>query len=269
MRITVAILALVCLSAGTPAQEPQDATTTLKTLEAAWADALTAHRKQQQEEAAAARAALEKAKKEGTKSVRAMRAYSPFPSQEITNKHIAAFGAAANRFAGTPDAVPFHLWIVEQGRFGNNQDATKESIETLFKNHSKSQKLERLARSLKELRRLLGTSYCDRRLITLARTNKEPNTRAFALFAITEEPFAKAASGTPAYKLARARMVLAHKTATKAGLQAVIQGKIDLREKLGEGSVAPDITGIDMDGTPFKLSDYKGKVIMLDFWGDW
>jgi len=35
------------------------------------------------------------------------------------------------------------------------------------------------------------------------------------------------------------------------------------------GNVAPDIDGIDLDGEAFKLSDYRGKVVMLDFWGDW
>ena len=35
------------------------------------------------------------------------------------------------------------------------------------------------------------------------------------------------------------------------------------------GDVAPDIVGVDLDGVEFKLSDYKGKVIFLDFWGDW
>lgn len=35
------------------------------------------------------------------------------------------------------------------------------------------------------------------------------------------------------------------------------------------GDELPDITGKDMDGNPFKLSDYRGKVIMVDFWGDW
>lgn len=35
------------------------------------------------------------------------------------------------------------------------------------------------------------------------------------------------------------------------------------------GKVAPDITGEDIDGKAFKLSDYRGKVVMLDFWGDW
>jgi hypothetical protein len=35
------------------------------------------------------------------------------------------------------------------------------------------------------------------------------------------------------------------------------------------GKVAPDIKGEDLDGVPFKLSDYRGKVVVLDFWGDW
>jgi hypothetical protein len=32
------------------------------------------------------------------------------------------------------------------------------------------------------------------------------------------------------------------------------------------GKVAPDIEGEDQDGKRFKLSDYRGKVVLLDFW---
>ncbi|MCP3916653.1 MAG: redoxin domain-containing protein [bacterium] len=42
----------------------------------------------------------------------------------------------------------------------------------------------------------------------------------------------------------------------------------ELRE-LAVGRVAPDIEGEDIDGVAFKLSDYRGKVVMLDFWGHW
>ena len=38
---------------------------------------------------------------------------------------------------------------------------------------------------------------------------------------------------------------------------------------LTPGKTAPDVTGEDLGGVPFKLSDYRGKVVMLDFWGDW
>ena len=32
------------------------------------------------------------------------------------------------------------------------------------------------------------------------------------------------------------------------------------------GDLAPDIEGTDADGKPFKLSDYRGKVVLLKFW---
>ena len=35
------------------------------------------------------------------------------------------------------------------------------------------------------------------------------------------------------------------------------------------GKVAPDIEGEDLDGVKFKLSDYRGKIVVIDFWGDW
>ncbi len=37
----------------------------------------------------------------------------------------------------------------------------------------------------------------------------------------------------------------------------------------GERVLAPEIVGEDVDGVPFKLSDYRGKVVVLDFWGNW
>ncbi len=35
------------------------------------------------------------------------------------------------------------------------------------------------------------------------------------------------------------------------------------------GTVAPEIDGEDIDGASFKLSDYRGKVVLLSFWGHW
>jgi hypothetical protein len=38
---------------------------------------------------------------------------------------------------------------------------------------------------------------------------------------------------------------------------------------LAIGKVAPEIEAEDLDGRKFKLSDYRGKVVVLDFWGHW
>jgi hypothetical protein len=35
------------------------------------------------------------------------------------------------------------------------------------------------------------------------------------------------------------------------------------------GQQAPEIAGMDIDGKKLKLSDFRGKVVLLDFWGNW
>lgn len=54
-------------------------------------------------------------------------------------------------------------------------------------------------------------------------------------------------------------------TAHAEYLTAVRDGIISRRI----GKVAPEISGHDLDGVPFKLSDYRGKVVALYFSGDW
>ena len=39
--------------------------------------------------------------------------------------------------------------------------------------------------------------------------------------------------------------------------------------RLSKGRIAPDLSGQDVAGRPLKLSDFKGKVVALMFWGTW
>src|SRR4051794_34603729 len=50
------------------------------------------------------------------------------------------------------------------------------------------------------------------------------------------------------------------------------RGRVDQPRAAGGpavGSPAPEIEGEDADGKPFKLSDHRGKVVLLDFWASW
>jgi hypothetical protein len=47
------------------------------------------------------------------------------------------------------------------------------------------------------------------------------------------------------------------------------KGMLFAARNLAIGKAAPEIEGEDQDSKKFKLSDYKGKVVMLDFWGNW
>ena len=57
--------------------------------------------------------------------------------------------------------------------------------------------------------------------------------------------------------------------ATDEALLRRAKGALFEVERLQVGMVAPDIVAEDLDGVTFRLSDYRGKVVMLDFWGDW
>lgn len=45
----------------------------------------------------------------------------------------------------------------------------------------------------------------------------------------------------------------------------ILQARVLVYEQIEEGRMAPNIT----DGSTFKLSDFKGKYVVLDFWGTW
>jgi hypothetical protein len=47
------------------------------------------------------------------------------------------------------------------------------------------------------------------------------------------------------------------------------EGELKAIRTLRVGKAAPEIKGPDLDGKEFKLSDYRGKVVLLDFWGHW
>ena len=42
-----------------------------------------------------------------------------------------------------------------------------------------------------------------------------------------------------------------------------------LQSKLVEGAVFPDFQETDLDGKPLSLSNYKGKLVLVDFWATW
>jgi hypothetical protein len=57
----------------------------------------------------------------------------------------------------------------------------------------------------------------------------------------------------------------------RAGVTVGARAKSELYDirHLGVGKVALDIEGKDQEGKPFKLSDYRGKVVLLYFWSEY
>jgi len=106
-------------------------------------------------------------------------------------------------------------------------------------------------------------------LLKLSETSPHRNVRGLALFVMAEAAMEDEAEGA----VALLREVK-EKYADVPYYQEVTLGQkaagcIFEIERLGLGMEAPDIEGKDVDGVAFKLSDYRGKVVVLDFWGDW
>ena len=53
------------------------------------------------------------------------------------------------------------------------------------------------------------------------------------------------------------------------GLYVAGRRKAQQPKVAASGNVAPDFTVKDIDGKKLTLSDYKGKVVLLDFWATW
>ena len=52
-------------------------------------------------------------------------------------------------------------------------------------------------------------------------------------------------------------------------MKEIAEGALFEFDNLRIGMEAPEIEGDDLEGTSFKLSEYRGKVVALIFWGDW
>lgn len=178
------------------------------------------------------------------------------------------FQKAAEQNAGTEAAVPFLLWIFENG--GPHREATTQALETLMEDHLESPRMGAVADRLPYMFPVLGTQKVLLHLDYLAEV-ENPEVQARARYA--RASFFTSNWGEGARDSERKM--------SEADLAAVVElsENEELRNRasamrlpargLNIGDLAPDVFGIDIDGVPFKLSDYRGKVVVLDFWGDW
>jgi S1-C subfamily serine protease/thiol-disulfide isomerase/thioredoxin len=55
----------------------------------------------------------------------------------------------------------------------------------------------------------------------------------------------------------------------RAELSKLVEPMLDVEKHFKVGKTPPDIQGEDQDGQTFRLSDYRGKIVVVDFWADW
>ena len=65
------------------------------------------------------------------------------------------------------------------------------------------------------------------------------------------------------------RRQLAEIVGRKRRLAEEAEARLDDMHNLVPGRPAPEIDGVDFNGKPLKLADYRGKIVVLSFWGSW
>lgn len=172
--------------------------------------------------------------------------------------------AGAEKYAGTDGAVPYLVWLVTRG--GKESAAT--AIPVLVETHLGSPAIRPFLDYLPYLVRQ-GLSPEEVREIASQAIEQAANDelRAAAHYGRARTFLG---SGVPEFAEQYAADIRAVSELAPGSLLALrAEAPAFERNRLQIGMVAPEIEGLDLDGVEFKLSEYRGKVVVIDFWGDW
>jgi hypothetical protein len=172
---------------------------------------------------------------------------------------------AAKQFAGE-DAVRFLLPALNMGETAEQR---REVLDLLLQDHIASPKLRELGPMLGYLDQIVDAEYAAKARARIAEHATDPALLGWLAKAEHEKTLREEAPASAAFQDAKAALLAAVAKASDKSLERSVKTLLAEQEKFGRGMQAPDIAGVDLDGVAFKLSDYKGKVIFLDFWGDW
>jgi hypothetical protein len=172
-----------------------------------------------------------------------------------------------------------------------DKDTAKAIGERIEKSHLKSAKLGDLLENAMALQRGLGEEEDNKLLDRVIAENPHAlpkawakywqgqtiNNKASSAFSqvqrkkdATDEEKAKAKEEKDkAAEKADALFAEAAKLSAGTEQAARLGAPVFEKERLQVGMEVPEVAGEDPDGVAFKLSDYRGKVVLLDFYGFW
>ncbi len=222
-------------------------------------------------------------------------------SKDAKRPDVDTYRARARAIVDEDPAAPVALdaitWMLTNARGGTDQ---AELLAIVEKNHMQSDKLVGLARGLSNDTKNGGQEFVQ----MLVEKSTNANVRGTALYSLASEmqrdidsaKSIQSAKEEDADKMSKrygARLetlkaldVTAQQKQVDAMLERTVKdfpdvayGKTTLGERAGAdlfernnlvvGKLAPDIEGEDLDGAKFHLADYRGKIVLLDFWGNW
>jgi hypothetical protein len=194
----------------------------------------------------------------------------------LSDRFASQFLALATRYPRDPAGVDALTWVLQHSRTMGRSGPRAKAVTLMRRNHIKSDRLGPACLALDPV--------IDRDSETVLRSvlsaNPHTDVQGVACLALAEVVSKRAEMAPPrtAPKLQRDSEKLFDRAVRQyADVRLPSGGTVgDAANKelfalqhLSVGRTAMDIEGEDQDGKKFKLSDYRGKVVLLDFWGNW
>jgi hypothetical protein len=177
---------------------------------------------------------------------------------------------------GTEAAAKAWMMVMQLAPQGSDDKLIGVAIETLVRDHASSDATASLGSMIERSARAIGSEPALGYLRQLVEQAPKGATQAGGLLALAktlngEDP----AEGSAGEKeliaaLERVQSDYPELTDSRDRSYAEMAGGMAFERKyLKVGLPVPDITAADLTGVEFSLSDYRGKVVLLDFWGNW
>jgi len=182
----------------------------------------------------------------------------------------------AQSAAGTEAAAKVWMWALYLALQAGDDETIGVAVEVLMRDHLDSPEVAELPMIIQDLSPSLGEEKAEGLLRALIEKAPQPALKGVAMFALASmldaddlDPASERGKEVRALMEAVARDYADVEDSSGRSIGARAEGWLFEKEHLQVGKVAPEIEATDLFGVPFKLSDYRGKVVLLDFWGNW
>ncbi|MFQ5807036.1 MAG: peroxiredoxin family protein [Phycisphaerae bacterium] len=198
-----------------------------------------------------------------------------------TDVFLPRFRAYAEKHAGTPAALPALVWIINETRPSfsatgeNTETPGKWAVDQIRKDHAGDAAIKAHLPRLRYAGYRVGSKPLMALYERVLEVNKDKDARAWATFNLGYSCYEGSPGWRPGEKVdadkERALELFRRAVKDYGGAKAAeyAAGYIYEIEHLQIGMKAPEIVGTDADGKEIKLSQFRGQVVVLDFWGFW